>query len=326
VWVVAVSPDGTISAYEMDPNTAASVIQEGGHAYAAERDEGWSGAAHDVRAYDIADPASLKIVNFTVPNHAVWGEPGRAATMHVGDTTWALMPVRDEHVAGPVLESVIRSVKVLHEGPMDLYTTISTGPVIEVAGPQASVSGDRISAGATVRNVHHEPVTVRIDRLVIGSLVLESAHPYSSFEHPGYGSVRIGGETNGGYFGPSRAYGETDIVQYDSYHDTDRYYDGVNIIYSAEQWGRVFAYVQATDSITLAPGESKRIGATIYTACGSDPTIKMLNACGLGGASLSQPGGYTYTDIFGGRFYTNVELTLVVDGHPEWTTTVAQER
>lgn len=142
--------------------------------------------------------------------------------------------------------------------------------------------------------------------------------------------MRLSGPTSGaGYFGPALSKPAQTIEQDRGIYGTE-YHNGVRIVYSAEQWGRVFAYVQAVDSITLNPGESKGIGATIYAACGSDPTIELLNACGLGGASLSLgavgSGGGTFRDDWQNSFYHNVELTLVVDGHPEWTTTVGQGR
>lgn len=334
-WVVAVSPDGTVSAHETDPNTAVSITYEGGRTYASERDAGWHDAVHDIRSYDITDPASPVLVNRTVPYDMEWGELGRAATAHADGAAWALIPVRDEHVAGPAIESKTRTVNVLYEGPMGIPITISTGPVMEVTGLSARHGvNDQVHAGATVRNIHHEPITVRIDRLVVGQfdntrLVLDKSHQYSQFESPGYSAVWLSGPTSGaGYFGPAISKPAQTIEQDRGLYRTE-YYPGVRIVYSAEQWGRVFAYVQATDSITLAPGESKRISATVYTACASDPTIlPSIDACGLGGASLSLgvvgSSDGMFRDIWQNRFYHNVELTLVVDGHPEWTVTVGQ--
>lgn len=171
---------------------------------------------------------------------------------------------------------------------------------------------------------------MRIDRLKVSNVVVEVAHPYSAFEYPGHGAVRISGPTVGGHYGPSLAYLGQDIPYKrplgNGVYDHGTHWD-THVIYSNEKYGRVFAYVHATDSIRLEPGESKSVGATIYAPCGKGATISLPNSCGLGGASLHM--GEVYLtgkpyydyDVFANT-YPDAELTLVVDGHPEWTETI----
>lgn len=302
-WAVTVSPGGGISVMEADPNTAVSVAYADGRTYAAERDAGWSGGEHDIRTYDATDPANVVRANHT--HYGMWGEPGRAAIISADNNmTWALVSVRDDYVEGPVMEITDFNVR--------------TGG---------------INADVEVRNIHHEPITVRIDRLKVSNVVMEVAHPYSSFESPGYGAVRISGPTVGGYYGPTQAYLGQDIPYKrplgNGVYDHGTHWD-THVIYSNEKYGRVFAYVQDTGSIRLEPGESKSIGATIHVPCGSEPRIKLPNACGLGGASLALgwiSGGDPYFDYdVLAYIYPDAELTLVVDNHPEWTETVGSGR
>lgn len=305
VWAVVAYGD-TVTLAETRPDTEVAVAYDAGRTYVMERVAG----TNTVLVYDIADPASPEPVDAAVPYDGEWGAPGQAITHDMGDTTWALVPVRDEHIEGEIM--VISSVSA------------TVGKL------------DQIYAGATVRNVHYEPIVVRIDRVDIGhspshKIILEQSHKYSAFESPGDGAVRISGPVDGGYFGPSVAYPAVEeIKQYDHYHDRPEYYGDVNIIYSAEKWGRVLAYTQVEDYVRLAPGESERISVVVYDPCKKDDgSISMPNACGLGGAALSH--GYVssgndvvleYTGPFGTEYFLDVRVTLVADGYPERAATV----
>ena len=74
--------------------------------------------------------------------------PGRDPS---NNATWALVPLREEYV---------------------------DGPIIEVAEAAAGFGEGVRYAAVTVRNVHYEPIVVRIDRLDTGTLLLEVANQY----------------------------------------------------------------------------------------------------------------------------------------------------
>lgn len=283
-WAVAALRGGGLVVSEIHSGATVEIARNDTVVWAAERGSGWEDAVN-ARAYDITNPESYSQASpYGSPGAAEVGETGRAVTVDIDNATYALVSVRED----------------------------PTTPVLNITNLRGSHDGwDRISVIYEVTNLHHEPLEVWVDRVVVGdphpnTLILEQSHPYSTFESPGYGSVRISGDTHGGYFGPSAAEFGEDVPHtkygYESYHRD------VRILYSSEAYGRVYAYVQMQDSVHLDPGETKEVGIGITAPCArNQPSIETPESCGLGGAALDQRSIST----------SHVGLILVADGFPE---------
>ncbi len=346
-WAVVAIPGGGIVLAETHPNMEISVVRDGGRVLAVEYDGGWEevygGLTRNeetrqyehrvatfgdpgVRAYDITDPALPKHVRpDSLPPHILgepnesgnvaagggtagfspsgdgWGEPGRTLTAEIGGSTWALIPVREPLADGPIME----------------VSSLSTG---------VDVSHKSVGAFITVRNIHHESLTISVDRLKIGNLVLEQHHSYSGLAASDFGDIRLRGPTTYGFVGPTETYGKTRGLTITNEYGNQDPVSPVYVVYAVPELDVVFAFVRAGPT-TLAPGESKTIGVVMIDPCENDEkrNIPIDGGCGpwdynLDPRELAGPrAGYRITT-------DPAEITLVAEGYPEWTVTVSQEK
>ena len=319
-WAVIYTGNG-IALAEVNPNAAIAVIRDGGQTYVVERDSGWHSSANHVSAYDVSDPAEpVKTDPATWPPSAAaeygrlfepqargWGDEGRAAVAGFDGIEWALIPVRQEYAGGPIME---------------------------VSGLSAGLSTHyaNYNAGVDVRNIHHEPITVNIDRVELGlggALILEAAHRYSDFESPETGAVRIiQAPGRNIYSDPTPAYPATEVKNRleTIFGSTSTAHVIYSSSYNPSSYdNRVFAYVTGGNPIHLAPGEAKRISVGIYSPCLDDTPYELPGACGIGGARLDL-GSLSLTDWSGPDRNTIkfAEITVVANGYPERSVTVSR--
>ena len=239
-----------------------------------------------------------------------WGAPGRAVTAEIGGSTWALIPVREPLVDGPIMEV------------SSLSTSVGRGSVS--GGPES------VGASITVRNIHHESLTISADRLKIGKLVLEQRHSYSGFASD-FGDIRLRGPTTYGFVGPTEASGLTRGLTITNEYGYQAPVTPVFVLYAVPELDVVFALVRTNIPITLAPGESKGIGITMIDPCENDEKreIPIDGGCGPWDYNLDPrelKKKVTGIKAAYDRPTLPAEITLVAEGYPEWAVTVSQEK
>ena len=288
-WAVVATADGGIILAETDPNTEVAVVRDGPNVWAVERDAGWEtvfersnhgGSYSDIvtfgdpgiRAYDMADPASPEKVGQDVlpSNYDGFGEAGRAITAEIGGETWVLVPARAEIPDGPIMVvSGLGSFKGGH-------------------------SSHTIELFFTVRNTHHEPLTIFIDRLSIGGLMLEQYHSYSDFEASTHGDIRLRGPTAFGKVGPTDAYGPTA-------------FNKIYTIYAFSETNIAYALVDTRPNfIYLEPGDHRTVRVYISDPCETEN--RAIYGCG------PAKNNFDPKQASGSK-----HVVLVAEGYPAWT-------
>lgn len=309
-WAVLAEAGGGILLIETNPNTAVAVVRDGARVLAVEEADGWEEVRSGVnfgdpgvRVYDMADPGAPRMIDAGALPQYVPGAPGRAITAEIDGAAWALVPVREDLVDGPVMEV----------GSLD---------------SNLRLADDSLSASISVRNVHHEAITVSVDRLTIGDLVLEQYHSYSSFGASAYGDIRLRGPTTYGFIGPTEAYGATGGLTIDTPSGRVLTVPAVHVVYSVPDLGVVYAFARSNAPTVLAPGEAKTVGFTLIDPChdGIEHEIPIDGGCGPWDYDLDPMELAGELRRFDWRQPTApAEITLVAEGYPERSVTVSQE-